>query len=1235
MSKQHGNDAFETAYQRFLSTLSARDRLRFAECASPHELLEGFKKIEGISKQQPKHKLNRCMSAISKLNDRLCPYFDVLNVMAGSNPYAAIAYGAFRLILQFDAIAEVYRDALPPRMREYLENIYTTLLDFFRIVAEIFTASNGKIKRPVALIGTVVWKPFHATFRDIVSRMDFYRGLIRDELLILQAQAAQNSEEAATREQKLTEYTLRAAEDAKLMAQQLCDQTEEIKSKLDRERRENTLQQIRSWLAPPNFADVLHKAQDLREEGTASWVFGNEEFRKWNDTPTGFAGAASSRKLPPCVLWIHVEELLENQRQPNTYYFFFQYNSKDCSAPDGAYRSILAQILNQHREDNNLIQKFSFALFDSDASGGQARASIKEVLELLRMLASYLKGVDLILDGIDECVAPELLINHLTNLMSTAPVKLLCLGRQNVDILNRKVPASQQIAFDKSATGSDIRMYLTNQLNLLVEEDMLPSAADVRILVDHLVHGANGMFLWARLMVQYLYSPALTPSARIRTINSVILPEGLQGMYNRILSLILSSMDIEKELARRVLIWLAHSSSQLQEQFLQQAVTFDHDEIADFVDFKGTVSIICGGLVEYDPSVKCFQFIHLSVRDYILDADHLIARGYASHIPPSLRNDLSSLSSTLNRLGEDIRVLHHEWGQKLTSNPQLIWDDVLVFQNSSFLPRVRSRRAVLAQDPPAGTLEGSRSLCSISSTSFTGKTRAQLSIWPSDSFVKQWNELEPVTAYHRVEQYSHAWVARYNIWSTDGGAKCVTDLSIGLPAEEIALLLRQSFRERSFWDDAKDQSMLWKTSFPLSISPDNRVFMILRTVYRVQIESAAHKSSYHSQLLDMGFLKPYDDKWDTRLEIYDPAQQLKGIPEGLHSAFRDWYTYSFTFSESGHYILFFDYHQPCITNLAVFELQRTDDLPVSFCSSFRARYGPLTNVKYVNFHPRFPLVAYLADSMVWLWSFKQETSKPAHIPTRFDNSTAEITALAFSPCGQYLIARTNQSCDALFLSGLEALDRKTKLLLSTHDTNTSAEEKSALTRQRLSSQEPLSQSLLNLGQGGSLSLIRSTQVLPLTAAAAPDATKVKTLVPTSTSNNDLQLTMLEQGFSRPTRGLHLCSLPNSVDMTNVSISISIPIKRPETETEDAELSIFLDKNPKRAYSLSEQRPSASFQVPMVIHRPVSSVYALEDCNSAIPRRKHAGIEKRGSIKEDVPSGRGSGGQPLKRPRLDI
>lgn len=44
---------------------------------------------------------------------------------------------------QFDAIAEVYKDALPPRMRGYLENIYTTLLDFFRIVAEIFTASNG------------------------------------------------------------------------------------------------------------------------------------------------------------------------------------------------------------------------------------------------------------------------------------------------------------------------------------------------------------------------------------------------------------------------------------------------------------------------------------------------------------------------------------------------------------------------------------------------------------------------------------------------------------------------------------------------------------------------------------------------------------------------------------------------------------------------------------------------------------------------------------------------------------------------------------------------------------------------------------------------------------------------------------------------------------------------------------------------------------------------------------
>ena len=123
----------------------------------------------------------------------------------------------------------------------------------------------------------------------------------------------------------------------------------------------------------------------------------------------------------------------------------------------------------------------------------------------------------------------------------------------------------------------------------------------------------------------------------------------------------------------------------------------------------------------------------------------------------------------------------------------------------------------------------------------------------------------------------------------------------------------------------------------------------------------------------MDFMKPYDNKWSQKLEVYDPVQ-LKDIPESLHLSLQDWYTYSTSFSEDGRYLMFFDYHQPCVTHLAVFEILHGDKLSVRLSASFRARYGPLTNVKHDLFQPRSSLLVYFADGKVWAWNFKKSES---------------------------------------------------------------------------------------------------------------------------------------------------------------------------------------------------------------------------------------------------------------------
>lgn len=158
------------------------------------------------------------------------------------------------------------------------------------------------------------------------------------------------------------------------------------------------------------------------------------------------------------------------------------------------------------------------------------------------------------------------------------------------------------------------------------------------VYFEQLVRGADGMFLWAKLMVNYLNSPALTPSKRLSTIHRVLFPEGLEKMYDRILALIATRGVTERLLAGHIFSWITHSKSPLSLQQLYEAVHCDEKPGSDVESdhsFLDTIGIICGSLVErrtsraipsfavpdngeshVAPDPGGLGFIHLSVLEY-------------------------------------------------------------------------------------------------------------------------------------------------------------------------------------------------------------------------------------------------------------------------------------------------------------------------------------------------------------------------------------------------------------------------------------------------------------------------------------------------------------------------------------------------------------------------------------------------------------------------------------------
>lgn len=189
-------------------------------------------------------------------------------------------------------------------------------------------------------------------------------------------------------------------------------------------------------------------------------------------------------------------------------------------------------------------------------------------------------------------------------------------------------------------------------------------------LVERLVIGADGMFLWASLMVMFLSSPALSPMRRLRTIADVILPEGLEAMYNRTLTLNASSGRTERDLTKRISLWLMLAFRGLTAEKLKQAVSTsdnmdDYSRPDRFKDFEETVTTVCGGLVEsfsllsHDcKAMRGFGFIHLSVREHFMDTGTVFGAADDPLLPVSSKQigHLQLVTSRLQLLSTDLAL---------------------------------------------------------------------------------------------------------------------------------------------------------------------------------------------------------------------------------------------------------------------------------------------------------------------------------------------------------------------------------------------------------------------------------------------------------------------------------------------------------------------------------------------------------------------------------------------------
>ncbi|KAF2874799.1 hypothetical protein BDV95DRAFT_299092 [Massariosphaeria phaeospora] len=673
------NEAFNSAFRRFFDSLPERERRRYAPCASSEDLLEGLKKLKAISLKQQSMRFSRMTMAIQTFNDRLRPYFAAIGTLVQAKPeFAALFWGSMRLILQlvdnvsgffdkvthalaelsgalpqYDDISRLFKQPMSSRMISHLEGVYGSLFGFFQIIAEVFSKSDGTMKRKSAVAWDLMWTPVDVRFKDVLESLRRHQRLVKDELAILQALTLTNVASEAEHERMLSAEERRFADITRQQVSVALGKIEEVKTIMTEEHKIRKFHDLHRWIDPPsNYSDALENSSDLKQEGTCAWVQTISEFQDWMNATRGPGQSDPYGKFGSNVLWIRgspgtgktvlassiVQELqlsISAELGISTAYYFFsaEVGNERITAPASAYRAILSQILHQNRDRTPVIDKFSFSNMYSSM---QPRASQKDLVGLLQLCAQELGHIYIVLDGVDECSDQASLLETITQLSVFPVFRILLLGRPSIKGLYRRMANDRILDMGRFAVSDDIKTYLLSNITSLTEQAYLPNIP-LDPLVEHLLTGADGMFLWAKLMIKLLYSPTLTPAKRLSMIKEISHPEGLDQLYSRILALVSNSNRLEKAVAKQVFCWLTYEKIPTTVRLLYEVVhasQLDHTSLTtiEVQDFREMIAVVCGALVEvsgpvtpnalWNPrdilwSLNCrVRFVHLSVKEH-------------------------------------------------------------------------------------------------------------------------------------------------------------------------------------------------------------------------------------------------------------------------------------------------------------------------------------------------------------------------------------------------------------------------------------------------------------------------------------------------------------------------------------------------------------------------------------------------------------------------------------------
>lgn len=441
-------------------------------------------------------------------------------------------------------------------------------------------------------------------------------------------------------------------------------QLNSLHHRLDKDDIRRVREQLLPRLKPTFTNNIFERALAARHEGTAMWVFQNEEFISWmrqdHSEHAKFLWIHGPPGFGKSVLSTSIISHLNMETQP-PYYFFCNAEDRSQQIPYAILGSWIAQLI--ENDEKAVAVAAQYVKRDH-----QHPLSRQEQWDLLCRICRAIPNCVFVIDGYDECVsrdehgkfnkmedARSQFLSDLVCWLEGTDARVLLVSRDTAEIRTAVLesPVSPGVIIThygilSTDTMPDVKSFSQGQIELRFKSRKPVDFDDIATMATK---KADGMFLWVQLM-----SFKIKPTTTLKGLDKIVsaTPKGLEETYQRDLDRVWNLDEDERDRALMILRWVLFAERPLTVCELIEILAMEEDNDYQYVEenlpdwwhesdklgdeTEGYITDLLrkplGSLIQLQPARSgpaksinsTVHLVHYSVKEFILQArDHNIS----------------------------------------------------------------------------------------------------------------------------------------------------------------------------------------------------------------------------------------------------------------------------------------------------------------------------------------------------------------------------------------------------------------------------------------------------------------------------------------------------------------------------------------------------------------------------------------------------------------------------------